>query len=126
MEGSECYNPATDCSQSGLVLPIGEYDHTLGFSITGGFVYRGVQIPDLYGKYIFGDYVTARVWILTPNGDGTWAQSQLTQLTGINISSFGEDNEGELYLVDYSGNIYLIKDANPQKIPNAPMNLRSP
>ncbi|MDT7042146.1 PQQ-dependent sugar dehydrogenase [Candidatus Nitronereus thalassa] len=103
MEGAHCFNPSQGCSQRGLVLPVAEYAHESGrCSITGGYVYRGQKIPTLAGTYIFGDYCSGEILGLVDH--------QVTVLlsTGLNISSFGEDAEGELYAVDHRGGIYQI------------------
>jgi glucose/arabinose dehydrogenase len=101
MEGLSCYNPSSGCNQSGLTLPIQDYDHSLGCSVTGGYVYRGAAIPGLRGHYVFGDYCSGRIWSLRLEG-GSWVRTQLLD-TGYAISSFGEDEAGELYLTDLSG-----------------------
>ncbi len=96
MEASHCYN-SSSCQKDGLVLPILEYDHgqTGGQSITGGFVYRGSN-KDLFGKYIFADYVSGRIWQPEQLED-KW-QKTLLKKSNYNISSFGEDEDGELYI----------------------------
>ncbi len=90
-----------------FVDPVFEYDHSVGCSVTGGFVYRGEQLPDWFGVYVFGDYCSGNVWGLLPSGDGSFKSSQLFS-TGLNISSFGEDVFGEIYLVAYNGSIYQL------------------
>jgi glucose/arabinose dehydrogenase len=105
MEGTHCYNAAT-CDQTGLTLPVWEYGRSEGQSITGGFVYRGSAQPSLQGIYFYGDYLSGRLWGLQ-QVHGAW-QNQLFLETNKNISSFGEDETGELYLVDYSGAIYRL------------------
>ncbi|HPR87698.1 MAG TPA: PQQ-dependent sugar dehydrogenase, partial [bacterium] len=67
MEGTHCYNPASGCNNDGLELPLYEYGHNSqgGYSITGGFVYTGARMPELRGRYIFGDYVSQQVWAMT-------------------------------------------------------------
>ena len=104
MEGSLCYNPSSGCSQTGLTLPVAEYDHgsTGGCSITGGYVYRGAEFPELDGVYLYADYCTGRVWGLQRDPGGAW-QSALLLDTAFNISSFGEDQAGEVYLTDLGG-----------------------
>jgi glucose/arabinose dehydrogenase len=100
MEGMHCYN-ATSCDQTGLTLPVTEYDHSLGCAIIGGFVYRGSAQPALSGLYLYADECQGRVWGLQQSG-GIWESRQLIQ-AAVNPSSFGEDEAGELYLADYSG-----------------------
>jgi glucose/arabinose dehydrogenase len=109
LEGTHCYNPPTGCSTAGKTMPIATYTHSVGCSVTGGYVYRGSAYPDLRGVYIFGDYCSGRIWGL----DAAGANSQTPTLlydAGANISSFGEDNLGNLYLVDRNGDIWLLKD----------------
>lgn len=108
MEGAHCFRPPTGCNTTGLKLPIAEYDHSLGCSITGGYVYRGKQYADLVGRYFFGDFCSGRLWALTETASGSWTMTELLQ-TGLSISSFGEDQEGELYIVDYNGSIYRLR-----------------
>jgi len=64
MEGSQCYNPPTGCDPTGLEMPVYEYLHPLGRSITGGYVYRGSELPLLKGAYIYADFVTGLIWAL--------------------------------------------------------------
>ncbi len=101
MEGFHCYN-ATTCNMTGLTLPVTEYTHSSGdCAVTGGFVYRGTQFPTLQGIYFYADYCTGRLrgLQLTPSG---W-QSTVLDLAGFPISSFGEDEGGEIYFTNYSG-----------------------
>ena len=106
MEGSLCYNPSSGCNTSGKILPVAEYDHSLGCSVTGGYVYRGTNFPSLYGYYFYGDYCSGRLFSLKK--DGTWQAVQLAD-TAYKISTFGEDEQGELYLADYgTGKLYNI------------------
>jgi len=107
MEGSQCYDPPTLCNTQGLELPIAEYDHSLGCSVTGGYVYRGTQYPSLVGHYLFGDYCSGRIWSLVQEPSGKWTMRQLID-SPFSISSFGEDEQGELYVVHYGGAIYRI------------------
>jgi glucose/arabinose dehydrogenase len=102
MEGNHCYRPASGCNKSGKVKPLAEYSHTVGCSITGGYVYRGSQVASLRGHYVFGDYCSGRIWTL-PSGASRPADERLLMNTGHTISSFGEDQAGELYLVDRPG-----------------------
>ena len=101
-EGAHCnsvYYPAGGCSTAGLTDPVAEYGHGVGESITGGYVYRGSQVPSLAGSYLFGDFITGRIFRLAP---GSTDVEELLD-TGLNIASFGEANDGEVYVVDYGG-----------------------
>ena len=100
----------SDPAPVGDVKPIAEYSHSSGqCSVTGGYVYRGVRIPALSGFYLFGDYCTGRIWTLVRFG-GTWRMSQVRD-TAFLISSFGEDDAGELYVVDLNGAVYRFDPA---------------
>jgi glucose/arabinose dehydrogenase len=101
MEGFHCYGGGL-CSEEGLTLPVAEYDHSAGCSITGGYVYRGQQYPALSGVYLFSDYCSGTLWGMAQTADGSWEVAALGQ-AGINPSSFGEDEAGELYILDLSG-----------------------
>ena len=107
MEGDHCYAPPSGCSQRGLQRPLVEYDHSEGYSVTGGFVYRGKAIPALQGSYIYGDYGSGKVWALTQK-NGRLQDQRLLMNTKVNIASFGEDESGEVYLVGLKGKIYQI------------------
>lgn len=110
MEGARCYNSNT-CNPTGLVLPVAEYDHSQGCSITGGRVYRGWRYRAMWGTYFYADYCTGRIWGLKPTPTG-W-RSVLLLDSPYNISSFGEDQAGNLYITDIvNGDIYLIKTAS--------------
>lgn len=106
MEASHCYQSGT-CDQSGLVLPIFEYDHTQGCSVTGGYMYRGVDFPEMTGNYLMADYCSGIIWRLFPDGD-RW-QADIVLDSALIISSFGEDANGELYVTNYTqGAIYRL------------------
>jgi len=104
MEGTHCFNPETRCRQNlALVDPVTEYAHEQGrCSVTGGYVYRGATIPALLGTYVFGDFCSGEIWGYR---DG---HMRLLRETDLQISSFGEDRKGELYVVDYGGEIFQI------------------
>ena len=129
MEGTHCYPPEiVDCEKSKLILPAFEYPNNAnyfktlfgitqpnmdGCSITGGYVYRGENIKSLYGRYLFGDYCTGRIWsIKFENNKGVDLiehTSEIMNSIGKNefyLSSFGEDNNRELYIIDYKGIVY--------------------
>jgi hypothetical protein len=104
MEGFHCYSPSMGCIQTGLTLPIWEYSHDSGrCSITGGFVSRSPELPSLAGKYIYGDYCTGDIWVLTPG-----ASNQYLLDAAFNISSFGEDRFGTIYVCNHGGKIYRL------------------
>lgn len=110
MEGTHCYGGG--CSTTGLVLPLVEYGHGDGCSITGGYVYRGQDIPGLAGTYFYGDYCEG--WVRSfvyAGGSATQQMSWPTLSTGGQITSFGQDARGELYIVLASGTIYRIAPA---------------
>ncbi len=108
MEGAHCY-PSDPCDSTDLVLPVAEYDHSLGCSVTGGVVYRG-PAPDLQGIYFYGDYCSGRIWGLVQEGGG-WSTQVLTN-TGLSITSFGEDEAGNVYVIDFwNGDVYQVGEA---------------
>ncbi|MDZ4801894.1 MAG: PQQ-dependent sugar dehydrogenase [Bryobacteraceae bacterium] len=98
-EGTQCYNPRSGCDRSGITFPVQEYPHSLGVSITGGYVWRGA--------YIYGDYGSGRIWSLRRSGD-TW-QNELLLSSGLQVSTFGQDSAGELYVGSYTeGAVYRM------------------
>jgi glucose/arabinose dehydrogenase len=108
MEGSDCFEPSTGCDRTGKVVPATEYTHTEGCSVTGGFVYRGEDIPALRGHYFYSDFCQG--WIRSfryADGAATDARSWEVENVG-NISSFGEDARGELYVTSHDGGVYKI------------------
>jgi glucose/arabinose dehydrogenase len=107
MEGKQCFT-GIGCDQTGLTAPVAEYGHAGGnCSITGGFVYRGAQYPSLQGIYLYGDFCSGLLWGLRRNA-GSW-ENQLLLTTGHNLSTFGEDESGNLYVADYGGgNLFQI------------------
>jgi glucose/arabinose dehydrogenase len=114
MEGSSCFNPAINCNNGTLTLPILEYDHAAGCSVTGGYRYRGSANPDLDGIYVYGDYCTGNIWGAEEDGMGGWTTTQLLD-TDFFISTFGEDESGEIYVAHFSspnGSIYQIVQAS--------------
>ena len=102
MEGAHCFTNST-CSSTGLTLPVAEYDHTLGCSVTGGGVYRGSTFPGLQGIYFFADFCSGRIWGQRHTA-GLW-QKQVLLTVPHNISTFGEDEAGNLYYADRTGGV---------------------
>jgi glucose/arabinose dehydrogenase len=107
MEGLHCFNPSSGCNMAGLALPISEYSHSEGVAVIGGFVYHGSALPFLQGLYVFGDLNTGKIFTLKQNADLTWTRTLLTT-TALTISSFGQDQSGELYLIDFTGNVFKM------------------
>ncbi len=107
MEAGHCFTNS-GCDQSDLVLPIFEYNHELGCSVTGGYVSRGMEDLALYGNYFLADFCQGTIWSLFPHGDGSWQSNVVYQGAG-NVSSFGEDVNGGLYVVDQLGSVYRIR-----------------
>ncbi|MEL1232954.1 MAG: PQQ-dependent sugar dehydrogenase [Candidatus Neomarinimicrobiota bacterium] len=128
MEANHCYSPEDFCDTAGLIMPVHEYPNNAaylkiligmddkeatGCSVTGGYVYRGSKIKHLRGTYIFGDYCTGRIWSFKLNNGKPVEFKNIRKEIKNNskdiplfISSFGEDNSGELYVVDYLGAVY--------------------
>ena len=110
LEGRACYRPATGCSSSGTVLPVATYAHVVSgadnCSVTGGFVYRGVAYPALRGGYVFGDYCSGRMWVMSATAAAPATATLVRDATAsphLAISSFGEGDFGELYVCDIAG-----------------------
>lgn len=114
-EGTHCYEAASPCEGQGWIDPVAEYDHSVGRSITGGFVYRGSAIPGLQGTFVYGDFSTGALFGVAPDlVNGDWSATELIATTGVNISSFAEDGDGELYLLHYYGGFYkLVPEGDP-------------
>ena len=101
MEGNASYSACGNCDTSNYEKPIWTYNRTFGSSITGGFVYRGSELTPLGGAYIYGDYNARNLWALKKDLTGIFKNTYLTS-NSVNISSFGLDNQKELYVVSYS------------------------
>ncbi len=97
---------------AGAILPVAEYSHRDGISISGGYVYRGEAIPALQGVYLYGDFGSGTIWSLVPTGNGTFASQVFMPYSGMTISSFGQDEAGELYVVDYQGTLFRFAPAD--------------
>jgi len=108
MEGAHCYNPALSCQTAGLMFPLLEYPHEKGrCSIIGGYVYRGRAISDLISQYVYGDFCSGEIFGMQSTREGEVnREPQLILKTSLQISSFGEDESGELYVLDHSGGVY--------------------
>jgi glucose/arabinose dehydrogenase len=113
-EGNTIFNEQRKIIGGLLTMPVLIYDHGSGCAISGGYVYRGWQLPALRGLYLYGDYCNGRVWYTRPNGTDIWSSGDLAQ-TERQITAFGEDDYGELYLVDFKGALLKLvaAPANP-------------
>ena len=108
MEGEHCFEPSSGCDSNGLISSVVEYDHSLGCSVTGGYVYRGTRYPEMVGVYFYGDFCSGRIWGLQRAPSGEWRGAPLLD-TNASISSFGEDAAGELYVLNYGdGTVYHL------------------
>ncbi|MGD8569812.1 MAG: PQQ-dependent sugar dehydrogenase [Gammaproteobacteria bacterium] len=109
-EGTHCYESA-NCNNPAFIDPVIEYSHEHGCSITGGYVYRGAQITGLQGVYLYGDFCSGTIWGAKANDNnsdkGTYDTLDLLE-SGLNIASFAEGNDGELYVLHIRGEIYRI------------------
>jgi glucose/arabinose dehydrogenase len=107
LEGTHPFPPDSDPGDtSGYVMPVVEYDRAAGKSVTGGYVYRGDSYPALEGVYVYGDFSSGRIWGLRRSGDAV--ENVLLAETGLPIASFGEDSDGELYVVDFGGEVFKV------------------
>jgi uncharacterized protein (TIGR03437 family) len=105
MEATHCY--VNNCNKNGLTLPVAEYPHTEGCSVTGGFMYRGRSSPGLRGVYLYGDYCSGRIWGIERQGTA-WVNRPLLA-SAFGITTFGEDDAGEIYVADAAaGAVYRI------------------
>jgi uncharacterized repeat protein (TIGR03806 family) len=92
----------SNCSTAGLIDPVTDYPRSDGTSVTGGFVYRGSALPNLVGRYVFGDYGFGRIWALEDDGQGGYSNDLLVD-TSLSITAFGRGEDGELYVADIAG-----------------------
>ena len=111
MEGTQCFRPATGCPTAGLTLPVLDYGRNVGGSVTGGYVYRGCRLPGYQGTYFYGDFVSGTIRSFRLQNGQAADQRDWTGTAGRgigNISSFGQDAEGEIYILDYDGELYRL------------------
>jgi len=104
MEGLHCFNPPSNCDKTGLKLPIAEYDHDVGISVCGGYMYRGDSYPSLHGYYFYGDW-SGKLFCLKRKPDGTWEELKVSvneensnEING-KLNSMGVDANGDVYLL---------------------------
>jgi glucose/arabinose dehydrogenase len=110
-EGTQCFNPSSGCDRSGQTGPVYEYSHSEGCSVTGGVVYRGCRIPALAGTYFFADFCSGLVRSFRfTGGAATELRDWTSSFRGVSSpSAFGLDASGEVYIVDYDGELYRIE-----------------
>ncbi len=113
-EGDRCFEPQIGCKTNDLIEPIFQYEHSHGRSVTGGFVYRGTKIPGLYGHYIFGDFTSGKIWAFKYAGGEVTSHREIFSANNLQIASFAQDNEGELYVVAHNGNISRLEPSSEQ------------
>jgi glucose/arabinose dehydrogenase len=107
MEGTHCYG--SGCTPTGLTLPVLDYGHGQGCSVTGGYVYRGTAVPELVGHYLYSDYCSG--WVRSFQFQGGRAANLMNRTAlepGGNVTSFGEDARGELYILTHQGRVHRI------------------
>lgn len=106
MEGTSCFDPPSDCDMTGIELPIWEYGRDQGASVIGGFVYRGLNVPELIGSYIYADFVSGGIWALQIDELILPVNTEIIDFEKFSIVSFGTDENHELYIASFDGNIY--------------------
>jgi glucose/arabinose dehydrogenase len=111
-EGFHCYPSGDPCAPEGLTPPVTEYDHGFGCSVTGGVVYRGAAQPTLVGGYLFADYCSGNIWAIDAAAQEV-REPRLVLESGRSISSFGEDEAGEVYVTDLEGELLRVVAASP-------------
>jgi uncharacterized repeat protein (TIGR03806 family) len=118
-EGTQAYNSNCGPNAATSLPPVAQYTHTVGQSVTGGFVYRGSAVPALVGRYVFGDFVTGRIWHIARDTVPTLSVTTGFD-SGLSIASFGQDNDGELYIVHYAGTLHRLRagSAGGGTVPN--------
>ena len=111
MEGTHCYLPSSGCVRTAKTLPLTEYGHDEGrCSITGGYVYRGKAYPDLVGAYLFADYCSGEIWYIDRGAARGTAPTRALDTDSM-ITSFGQDQAGELHVTDSDGTVFRITDS---------------
>ncbi len=108
MEGPQCFEPPSGCNDGSLTMPILSYPHSQGCSVTAGYRYRGPETDTLPRFFVFGDFCSGRIWGGRSDRAGNWRMRLLID-TNLSISSFGEDEAGHLYVIDYGGEVYRLR-----------------
>jgi uncharacterized repeat protein (TIGR03806 family) len=118
MEGSLCRDEA-GCNDAGLVSPVFEYDHSEGAAINGGYIYRGPRLTALHGAYVFGDFGSRKVWSLRRQQSSDAVHVNLLALSPAQITSFGRDELGEIYILTIDGDVLQLTPSPPSRTPDA-------
>lgn len=108
-EGTHCYASEEDCASVDALPPVYEYSHDEGCSISGGVVYRGAELPELAGTYLFADFCNTWIHGLVPDGAGGVQKETIFPPTSLRVVAFGEDEAHEVYVVGLSGRIYRLE-----------------
>ena len=111
MEGTACRSVTTDCAAPEFTMPVTQYDHDLGCSVTGGTVYRGEGLPALQGWYVFSDYCSGEFWAIDASEEKT-EEPEIVAETDLSVSAIAEDAAGELYATDLAGGQLLRINAD--------------
>jgi uncharacterized protein (TIGR03437 family) len=112
-EGLQCFPVNSSCDTAGLTMPVLEYTRSQGCSVTGGFVYRGNRWPALKGMYLYADYCSGNIWGVRRSASGQFENQLLVPDTRTPYTTFGEDENGELYLADQNQGRLLLITAGP-------------
>ena len=116
LEGTLSFNTTVSCSVGVPTPPILEYDHSQGnCAIIGGFRYRGTAVPTLHGVFVHGDFCSGRIWGAVESGTGAWTRPLLLD-TASSLTTFGEDEAGELYVADLGGSVYRLVPPAPATV----------
>jgi glucose/arabinose dehydrogenase len=116
-EGSNSYDPVGCGPIENYTFPVWEYSHALGCSVTGGYVYRGQLFPAMTGIYFYSDFCSGRIWGLSFDGTN-WQNTEYLD-SPLSVSSFGEDVNGEVYVVDFNGGVYRLEGTGTNPTPSA-------
>ncbi|HSE84472.1 MAG TPA: PQQ-dependent sugar dehydrogenase [Thermodesulfobacteriota bacterium] len=112
LEGFHAFELPEGYNKGLLTMPVVEYDHGLGCSVTGGYVYRGKSFPSISGTYFFSDYCSGLIWGLRKTSERGWEWAEFLD-SSYSVSSFGQDESGEIYVLDYEdGTVYQITVVN--------------
>jgi len=118
MEGLQCtmLGGVRPCGTPEFTAPVFDYGHDQGCSITGGYVYRGSEVPSLFGRYLYADYCSGRFWVLSRDAAGVWTAELLFERTN-GPTSFGEDEQGNVYFTDATtGTLLRLADDGPTMV----------